>query len=364
MQTAIRLARRGEGRVEPNPMVGCVVVRNGHILGQGYHKAFGGPHAEVEALADCCRRGHSLDDATVYVTLEPCCHHGKTPPCTKALIAARPARVIVAMLDPAEHAKGAGVEALRNASITVEVGPGQTAAQRLTEPYTHRVTTETPWVIAKWAQTVDGRIATRTGESRWISAPSSRRFVHRLRSRVDAVMVGIGTVLADNPRLTARNTPIRRHARRVVIDPMLRIPDKAVLFSDPAPPITIAMGPDADTARAAHLKARGVELFEMAPSACTTTGLDLTPLLDHLAKAHGATNVLVEGGSRLLGNLLAQRLIDQCLVFTAPMLMGDPESLPALSSTSVEQMKAVPRLQLVATRRFDEDVLLDYRCVK
>jgi len=360
MRRAIRLARRGEGHVEPNPMVGCVVVRDGEILGAGHHAVYGGPHAEIAALDACRRDGHDLAGATVYVTLEPCCHTGKTPPCTDALIAADVARVVVALVDPATHADGRGVESLRRAGIDVEVCPESEEARRLAEPYVKRVTTGLPWIIAKWAQTLDGHIASRTGDSRWISSTSSRQLVHRLRARVDAVAVGIGTVLADDPRLTARRVRVRRHARRVVIDPRLRIPDNARLLTEPSVPLTIAVGAGADPHRVQHLRARrGIEIFTLPP---TRGGRgSLRPLLEHLATAHGATNVLVEGGGGLLGSLLAEDLIDQYLVFTAPIVLGDAEAVTAVRGSAVPRIEEGTRLHLAGMRRIEGDVLLDYR---
>ncbi|GAF88580.1 unnamed protein product, partial [marine sediment metagenome] len=201
MARAIALARRGEGHVEPNPMVGCVIVRNRRSIGEGYHRRFGGPHAEIEALLACTR---DPQGATVYVSLEPCCHHGKTPPCTDALIAARVARVVVAARDPNPVVRGRGIRRLRTAGIDVETGVLEGEAAEVLAPYATRVRLYRPFVIAKWAQSLDGKLATRTGHSQWISCEASRRRVHRLRARVDAILVGCGTVLADDPLLTAR----------------------------------------------------------------------------------------------------------------------------------------------------------------
>lgn len=224
MYQALALAEQGQGWVEPNPMVGCVLVKDGRELGRGYHQQFGGPHAEVNALEDAKKRSEEVCGATVYLTLEPCSHFGKTPPCADALIQAQVARVVVAMVDPDPRVSGRGIERLREAGIEVVVGVCQPQAQQLNEPFTKRVTTGLPWVIVKWASTLDGKVATHTGHSKWISSPASRKLVHDIRARVDAVMVGIGTVLVDDPQLTARGVAVKRVARRVVIDPELRMP--------------------------------------------------------------------------------------------------------------------------------------------
>ncbi len=360
MRQALALARRGRGRVEPNPMVGCLVVRAGQVIGHGHHAKFGGAHAEVVALDDCAEHGGDLEGSIVHVTLEPCCHHGKTPPCTQALIKARPKRVCISMADPFEQVRGRGIEALRRAGIEVQVGTCADEARRLNEPYLKRIDTGLPWVIAKWAQTVDGRIATRSGDSRWISNERSRRDVHALRARVDAVLVGIGTVLADDPQLTARNVPLRRVARRVVVDPTLRMPDGARLLDSSKAPLLIATSEDADTQRVAQLETRGVEVLRL-PRRPDGELLQLRPLLQHLAEQHGATNVLAEGGGRLLGSLYEQGLVDQALVYVAPRLAGDERAVPCVSGLAPAIVEEASRLHLVQVRRFGEDVRLDYR---
>jgi len=214
MRRALALAERGRGRVEPNPLVGCVIVKMGRVVGEGFHRRFGGPHAEVIALN---RAGRAARGATAYVTLEPCCHHGKTGPCTDALIRAGVKRVVTACRDPFKKVAGKGIAQLHRAGITVEVGLLRVEAQSLNAPFFKRVTTGLPWVIAKWAMTLDGAISSgKKGPSRWISGPQSRRMVHELRARVDAILIGIGTALADDPLLTARGVKVRRVARRVV----------------------------------------------------------------------------------------------------------------------------------------------------
>ena len=227
MARAIELAALGRGSVEPNPMVGCVIARGAEVIAEGYHRQFGGAHAEVEALAVA---GVRAAGATMYVTLEPCCHWGKTPPCSEAVIRAGLARVVAAMPDPFPKVAGGGLTALREAGIAVELGVLESDAEQLNAPYLKRLRTGQPWVIAKWAMTLDGKLATRTGSSRWISSERSRELVHDLRRRVDAILVGRGTVVADDPLLTAR-PPGDRTALRIILDRLARTPLDAKLVT-------------------------------------------------------------------------------------------------------------------------------------
>jgi len=364
IRRALQLARRGQGRVEPNPMVGAVLVRDGRIIGEGYHARFGGPHAEIVAIRDGRRRGQEVAGSDLYVTLEPCCHVGKTPPCTQAVIDAGIARVFVAMEDPDPRMRGGGLAQLRQAGIEVHIGLGESKARSLNEPFIKRTVVGLPWVIAKWAQTLDGRVATRTGDSKWISSDRSRQFVHRLRSRVDAVMVGIGTVLADDPRLTARHVKPKRPARRVVVDPDVKLPATARLLREAGPGLTLAVrqGLLAEPSpRVLELAEAGVELVGLPEDSADGSRLLLRPLLEHLATGREATNVLVEGGPRLLGALLREGLVDQVLAFVAPRLLGDTEARAAVEGLHRPRIAEATGLRLTGLRRVGEDVLLDYR---
>ncbi|MEX1015670.1 MAG: bifunctional diaminohydroxyphosphoribosylaminopyrimidine deaminase/5-amino-6-(5-phosphoribosylamino)uracil reductase RibD [Phycisphaeraceae bacterium] len=369
MAEAIGLAERGRGHVEPNPMVGAVIVRDGRVIGRGWHGRFGGPHAEIEALNDARRQGHGVAGATMYVTLEPCSHHGKTPPCTDALLAGQLKRVVVAMVDPFPQVAGAGVRALREAGVAVDVGTGEQAAHRLNEPYVKRVTTGLPWVMLKWAQTLDGRIATAGGDSQWISNEASRRRVHEWRASVDAIMVGVGTVLADDPRLTARDVALRRPARRVVIDPTLRMPGTAALATASPESVTLAVDAALLAARGERVRAweaKRVSLVGLPRLAgdegvASGSALDLRPLLAHLVERYTATNVLVEGGATLAGALLGQGLADQVLAFVAPKLAGDASALGAVRGRRLARMAQTQALTLRSVEAIEDDVLLDYR---
>lgn len=361
MRQALRLARRGEGHVEPNPMVGCVVVCDGRVIGKGFHSRFGAAHAEVEALADCRVQGHDPAGAEVFVTLEPCCHDGKTPPCTAALVAASVGTVHVAMEDPFDRVSGRGVQSLRDAGLSVRVGLCETEARHLNAPYVKRTAGGLPWLIAKWAQSVDGRIAASSGDSRWISNERSRRDVHRLRARVDAIIVGIGTILADDSRLTARGVRVRRVARRVVVDPQLRLPPTAKLLAESGPPVWVATRQNADRSRATRLAARGAQIIELPADDRDPSRLQLRPLLKQLADRHGATNVLAEGGGKLFGRLFAERLVDQALVYVAPRIVGDDAAVAAVSGLMPGGIDDAEALVLHGVKRIDGDLLLDYR---
>jgi diaminohydroxyphosphoribosylaminopyrimidine deaminase/5-amino-6-(5-phosphoribosylamino)uracil reductase len=366
MREAIRLARQGEGRVEPNPMVGAVIVRDGKALAGGYHARYGGPHAETEALRGCKEKGIDPAGSTIYVTLEPCSHYGKQPPCAEAVIRAGIKRVVIGMPDTFEPVASRGVPMLRDAGITVEVGVCREEAEQLAEPYLKRGRTGLPWTIVKWAQTLDGKTATRTGDSKWISNELSRQRVHEIRARVDAVIVGVGTVRADDPALTARDVEIKRTARRVVVDPRLSMPDPCKLLSTLGQaPLTIAINENMFDDEADRLKAfadRGVELIGLpALAGASDQQLDLRPLLEHLCVTHRAMNVLVEGGAYLNGALLQQGLADQVLAFVAPKVVGDGDALGAVVGMSSERISDSVQLTLRSMEQIGDDVLLDYR---
>ena len=300
MRRALELAVRGQGFVEPNPMVGCVIAQGAEIIGEGFHRRFGQAHAEVEALRIA---GDRAAGATLYVTLEPCCHHGKTPPCTRAVLASGVRRVVVAARDPFPQVQGGGIAELQAAGVDVEVGLLEAEARRLNAPYLKLVETGRPWIIAKWAMTLDGKIATRTGESRWISNPQSREIVHELRGRVDAVVVGRGTAERDDPLLTAR-PPGPRTAVRVVLDTQASLgSDSQLVRTASEAPVLVAVGEESSPADRSRLRDAGCEVFVCDGE---THAARLDALLAELGRRR-LTNVLVEGGGRLLGSLLDAR---------------------------------------------------------
>ncbi len=315
MHRALELARRGEGRVEPNPMVGCVVVRQGQIVGEGWHERYGGPHAEVNALAAA---GEQARGATLYVTLEPCCHHGKTPPCTEAVLRAGVRRVVAALADPFPLVAGGGLAQLRQAGVEVEVGLLHDEARDLIAPFRKRVEKGRPWIIGKWAMSLDGKIATHTGDSRWISSPDSRAIAHQLRGRVDAILVGRRTAERDDPLLTAR-PPGARSATRIVVDSgaLLAVSSQLVQTARDVP-VLVAVSERAPRDACERLEQAGVEVLRCAGA---THGERLALLLDELGR-RAMTNVLVEGGGALLGSLHELGELDEVHVFLAPKLIG------------------------------------------
>ena len=314
MQLALAEAARGRGEVEPNPMVGALVVRDGQAVGVGHHARFGGPHAEIEALS---RAGGSARGATLYVTLEPCCHTGKTPPCTEAILAAGVARVVAAMRDPFPKVAGGGFSRLRDAGLAVESGLNAREARRLNGPYLKRLATGLPYVIAKWAMTLDGRTATASGDSRWISNPRSRALVHEVRGRMDAILIGIGTALADDPALTAR-PPGPRRAARVVLDGAARLPlDGQLVRSAREIPVWVAVDDRATAEDRAALVHRGCVVLVFPGDG----PIPIVPLLEDLGR-RGVTNLLVEGGGSVLGAFFDAGQVDEVDLFLAPKIEG------------------------------------------
>lgn len=343
MQRALVLAAGGEGLVEPNPMVGCVVVRKGRIVGEGYHEQCGGPHAEVNALAAA---GNAARGATAFVTLEPCCHAGKTPPCVAALLAAGIRRVVVACRDPFPQVDGGGIRALQAAGVSCEVGLMEAEARRLMAPYLKITTTGRPWVVAKWAMTLDGRIATRTGDSKWISSEASRGRVHELRGRVDAILVGAGTLVADDPLLNAR-PPGPRTPLRVVLAGNLPLPlDRKLWTSAEEGPVLVAIGPNYPADDATRLADLGVQVVTQSAA----------ELLDELGRRR-LTNVLFEGGGKLLGRLFDEQLIDEIWAFVAPKIVGGDSPGP-VSGAGQELMSEAFRLSDVNHESIGEDILI------
>jgi len=331
MRLAISLASRGRGRVEPNPMVGCVLVQDDRLIGEGWHREFGGDHAEIDALNDC---KEPTQGATAYVTLEPCCHQGKTPPCTDALIQAGVRRVLVAQSDPFEKVAGRGIAALQQAGIETQTGLLEEEASYLTAPYRYRIRHGLPWVIAKWAMTLDGRIATRTGDSQWISNETSRIKVHEIRSQVDGIMVGINTALADDPLLTPRPAG-SRHPTRIVVDSTARLPlDSKLVRSTDEFPCLVAVGPEAEKQRYEKLESRGCQIWQ---GGSAQPNERLEQLLLELSE-RGMTNILVEGGGRLLGSLFDGGLVCEAHVFIAPKVVGGSGAISPIGGIGIDQL--------------------------
>jgi diaminohydroxyphosphoribosylaminopyrimidine deaminase/5-amino-6-(5-phosphoribosylamino)uracil reductase len=358
MSHALALATRGQGAVEPNPMVGCVIVQGGEIVGEGWHEHFGGPHAEVNALAMACERAAG---ATVYVSLEPCCHKGKTPPCTQALIRAGVSRVVVAVQDPFPQVSGRGIAELEAAGVECEIGVNSADANWLLAPYRKLIATGRPWVIAKWAMTLDGKIATHTGDSQWISSETSRAVVHQLRGRVDAVVVGSRTARTDNPLLTARPAnlaDVKRIATRVVVDSAASISLESRLVQTAADvPVLLAAGNDVPQDACNRLTSAGIEVFRFPGTSHVER---IGSLLDEMGRRR-MTNVLVEGGSQLLGTMFDMRVVDEVHVFIAPKLGGGAAAPGPVAGAGIERMASALKLADITIEELDGDVYVHGR---
>jgi len=354
MRLALRLAARGLGRTSPNPAVGAVLVQGGTVVGTGYHEAAGGPHAEINALAAAGDLGRG---GTLYVTLEPCNHHGRTPPCTEAILRSGVRRVVVGCLDPNPQVSGGGAEVLRGRGLDVEVGVEEEGCRRLNDAFIKHVTTGLPLVMAKVAASLDGRIATRTGDSRWISNERSRRFVHRLRWAADAILVGVGTIVADNPKLTARvPTGGRRKPLRVILDTHLRTPlESWVVTSGEEAPTVIATGPEPDWTRLAVFEKKGVEVLPLP----LEEGWVSLPALLKVLGARQITSVLVEGGAEVHGSFFRAGLVDKVYFFFAPKIMGGRDAVPMVGGTGVASVAESALLSRLRLRRFDGDIMVE-----
>jgi diaminohydroxyphosphoribosylaminopyrimidine deaminase/5-amino-6-(5-phosphoribosylamino)uracil reductase len=346
MHRAIDLARRAP-RTSPNPRVGAVVVRDGLVLGEGWHRGSGRPHAEREALAGIDARG-----ATLYVTLEPCVHHGRTPPCVEAVVGAGVTRVVVAMEDPDERMRGAGLEYLRTMGVEVTTGILEAAAADLNAAFVHQRRTGRPLLTLKLAMSIDGRIAAGDGNSRWITGAAARRRGHQRRAEVDAVVVGAGTVLADDPRLTARGVPLDGQPTRVVVDARGRIPASSVLFDEGD--AIVATTSESSHESQTSWKERGAEVVILPGG---PSGVDLRAMLDDFAQ-RGWTEVLCEGGAALATSLLRAELPDRLEIYTGPALIGRPGL--GIGDLGVASLAAARRLRVVAVERLGEDVLTVY----
>lgn len=354
MKMALELAGKAMGRTSPNPMVGSVVVRDGKVVGRGYHARAGTPHAEVHALRDA---GEAARGATLYVTLEPCCHHGRTGPCTEAIINAGVGRVVAAMTDPNPLVAGQGLKRLEDAGIEIVAGVLEEEARQLNEVFIKYITTRRPFVVLKAAMSLDGKIATRTGDSRWVTGVPAREYVHRLRDRYDAIMVGVNTVLADNPSLTTRLAQGGgRDPVRVILDSTARTPPEARILSPEAGAYTIiATTERAPLERLRGLKSAGARVITVGAK---SSGVDLTALMAELAELE-ITSVLVEGGGQVHASALAAGVADKAVWFIAPKLVGGIDAPGPVAGTGVEFMAEALKLERVNISRFGEDICVE-----
>jgi diaminohydroxyphosphoribosylaminopyrimidine deaminase/5-amino-6-(5-phosphoribosylamino)uracil reductase len=361
LERARELADGGRGRVSPNPLVGAVLARDGAVIGEGFHAELGGVHAEVAALSDCRSAGHDPAGATLYVTLEPCAHHGRQPPCAEAILDARIARVVVGCDDPSEKASGRGPGMLRDGGVEVVFADGAeaAAARLLIQPFRKHARTGHPHVMLKSALTLDGRTATGSGDSRWISGPDSRALVHAWRAEVDAVAVGIGTVLADDPLLTARDVghPVARQPRRVVFDSSGRMPlDSKLVRSTDSAPVIAVITPDAPADRVSALRQAGVETIIVdgtPPERVSASTAELG--------RRGVTSLMLEGGARLAGAFLDSGEVDELRLFIAPVLLGGAGSRPLAAGEGADSIGAAQRALAMEWERSGDDLLIRAR---
>lgn len=355
MRLALRQAVRAQGRTSPNPLVGAVIVKDGTVIASGYHRKAGTPHAEINAIAKA--PPEIIRGSTLYVTLEPCSHHGRTPPCCEAVAHCGISRVVVGMVDPNPLVAGRGIRYLQDRGVEVVSGIMNEECHRINRAFCHWITTGQPWVIMKAGMSLDGKIAARTGNSGWITNELSRRYVHQLRDKVDAILVGIGTALADDPSLTTR-LPGRNHRDplRVILDRDLRLPPNArVLAQDSNAPTMICCGPNADHGRAEALVAAGaiIQTVELGAEDL----LDLRGVLKILGRRQ-VTSLLVEGGSRVHGTFWAQGLVDQVKLFYGPLMLGG-DGISLLGQLGLDRVDQARRLSSITHRRFGDDLMIE-----
>ncbi|MEN8262371.1 MAG: bifunctional diaminohydroxyphosphoribosylaminopyrimidine deaminase/5-amino-6-(5-phosphoribosylamino)uracil reductase RibD [Nitrospirota bacterium] len=352
MQKTLELAAKGKGRTSPNPAVGALVVKNGKIIAKGYHKKAGTPHAEIVALK---KAGAQSRGATLFVNLEPCCHTDKrTPPCTKAIIKAGIKKVVTAMIDPNPNVAGMGIRELRRAGIKTEIGAMKAEAKKLNEAFIKFITKKEPFVFMKIAQTIDGKIATAKGNSKWITGTLSREYVHRLRNEADALLVGIGTVIADNPSLDCR-VKDGINPFRIIIDSSLRIPLNAKLLKHKDNRTIIAATEKAGPKKIEQLTSLGVKVLTIKSR---EGKVDLKKLMKELGKL-GITSVMIEGGSTINASALSSKIVDKVLVFIAPKIIGGADSIPSIGGKSPALLKSAYQLKKIRTLSFGDDILIE-----
>ncbi|WP_110928621.1 bifunctional diaminohydroxyphosphoribosylaminopyrimidine deaminase/5-amino-6-(5-phosphoribosylamino)uracil reductase RibD [Bacillus massiliglaciei] len=358
MQMALDLASSAKGKTNPNPVVGAVIVKDGVIAGTGIHRKAGEPHAEVHAFR---MAGDYAKGATLYVTLEPCSHYGKTPPCANLVKDSGVSRVVVAAQDPNPEVAGRGIELIRNAGIEVEVGILEEEAKKLNERFIHNMQTGSPFIISKYAMTADGKIAAHNGQSKWVTGKEARHSVHRLRNEVDAILVGIGTVLADNPSLTTRLPEGNgKHPIRVIMDRRLRMPLHAAVMDASDAKTWIVTGENADPEKAELLRQKGAVLIHVPEKEGV---LDLHAAMEKLY-ANGITDILVEGGAEINASFLREGLINKFLIYIAPKILGGRNSLSPFAGADVNSMESAADLHIEKVEMVGKDLCITAYPVK
>lgn len=352
MRRALDLAKQARGRTSPNPMVGAVVVKNGEIVGEGWHQMAGTPHAEIHALKQA---GDKARGADIYVTLEPCCHAGRTGPCTDALLMAGIAKVYVAMTDPNPKVAGQGIAILRDRGIDVITGILTSEAAELNAAFIKWISCGLPFVILKSGMSLDGKIATAAGESKWITGPEARRQVHHLRDKVDVILTGIGTILADDPELTTRLPEGGHNPVRVVLDRLARIPLTSRILNDKASPVILFVSKDADERRLTAVREKGAEVVTI--ETCSS-GIDLRAVLRHIGQ-RGHSSILVEAGSTLNSTFLTENLIDRMVLFLAPRIIGGSLAPGAFGGAGIESLSDAVELEDVEIAPVGADLMIN-----
>lgn len=353
MKRALKLAKKGEGRVSPNPMVGAVIVKEGRIIGEGYHREFGGNHAEINAINNA---SESIEGATLYVTLEPCSHYGKTPPCADRIVEVKLKRVVIGTVDPSPLVSGRGIEILKRHGIETKIGILEEECRNINETFFKFIRTRIPFITLKFAQTIDGRIATSTGHSKWISSEPSLKFAHKLRSLHDGIMVGAGTVLKDDPELTVRRVR-GRNPVRIVVDSTLRIPVNApILKNQERAKTIIATTHRCDKDKLSQMTDAGIEVLIIDTD--DKRRVDLKKLLIELGKKE-ISSILVEGGSEIITSFLKEKIADRLVIITAPKITG--KGTDAVGDLGIKRMDDSIRLSVKKVFRKGDDIIIDAR---
>lgn len=355
MKLAIELAKKRKGYTHPNPTVGAIIVKDGKVIGQGFHEKAGLPHAEREAIKDAKSKGFDIKDSTMYVTLEPCCHHGKTPPCTEAIIEEGIKRVVVATVDPNPLVAGKGIKTIREKGVEVKVGVLENQAKELNEDFFVYITKKRPFVHIKIAQTLDGKIATKTGSSKWITSEKSRKYTHKLRAQSTAIMVGKNTVLKDNPFLTVRGIKTERQPYRIILDKNLQIPLEYNVFNPDTKVFVIA------SQQANSSKFSGLNHITLIKLPLYEGRFSLKEILDALYK-EGIVHLFIEGGRDLCSQFIRENLWDMMSLFIAPKMIGE-DGISVVGSLGVEEISQAKEFKIEKIRRFDKDIYLKIKNV-
>ncbi|TVM00527.1 MAG: riboflavin biosynthesis protein RibD [Candidatus Brocadia sp. WS118] len=352
MTLALELAEKGRGTVEPNPMVGAVLVKNGEILGKGYHQAFGEAHAEIHAIRE---GGKSCKGATLYVSIEPCAHYGKTAPCVDAIIKAEIAKVVITVIDPNPITSGKGIQKLKEAGIEVRLGVMEVQAKKLNAPFFKLMQTGLPYILVKWAMSLDGKIATYSGNSRWITSEESRVYVHKIRGQVDGILVGINTVVRDDPLLTCRLEG-GRNPRRIIVDSNATLPLRSRLLNTIGESeIMVAVTKNAPQERIENLKHVGCKIIQTKD---TGGRVDFHELFRQLGEMK-LTNILVEGGSRIITSMIEGHFADKIIVFIAPVIIGGEGALSPVLGKGIDMMGKAVKMSEINIKRFFNDIAVE-----